>query len=602
MNKINSLKRFEIGFVSILILLTILLVIAIPVNACYYKVGTFESDYTTYKISFFKGETVYGKGNLYDYDYFLKLRIKDPQGNIVYTSNKSQHVVYCSYLLNNTAMAGIWSIQLGVLKNNWQWSNLPGRISFFTVKKANYSLHTNVCGNGSIVKDIDQDFYEFGSIINLSAISDKGWYFCNWSGDLCGNDNIKVIIMDSNKTVTANFAQKNYYLVTNVIGNGTIEIKPFKTNYTYGSVVNLTSKPFDGWYFDHWIGNITGNDNPYFITIDNDKNITAIFNKFLFNLSIFNITINIEGNGIVNINPDKDYYTYGEIVEISAIPNSNWYFDCWSGDITGSNLSYEINITSNKFITAHFRQFEEDDDENKEIIIEGGGGSDWKLLTFEKSNIPPVADAGGPYYGLIGETITFNGSNSYDVDHYIKSFLWDFDNSLTKEGVIVTNIYSSAGKYKVILNVTDTKGKTSSNSTYAIIIEPNHPPSKPNISGPTVGFTGIKYNFSIASMDVDNNSINYLIEWADGTQNISGYLSSKQSFEINHKWIKSGIYKIIVTAEDGESSTTNELIITIYEPKNKNISETYNILLIIILILILIISLILLKIQEKDNK
>jgi len=136
MNKINSLKRFEIGFVSILILLTILLVIAIPVNACYYKVGTFESDYTTYKISFFKGETVYGKGNLYDYDYFLKLRIKDPQGNIVYTSNKSQHVVYCSYLLNNTAMAGIWSIQLGVLKNNWQWSNLPGRISFFTVKKA----------------------------------------------------------------------------------------------------------------------------------------------------------------------------------------------------------------------------------------------------------------------------------------------------------------------------------------------------------------------------------------------------------------------------------------------------------------------------------
>lgn len=602
MSNLNSLKKFKIGFISILtifILLTMFIVIAIPVSACYYTVGTFESDFTTSKDSFFNGQTVYCKGEAYNYNYLLKLRIKDPHGNTVFISDKSQHIVYCSYFLNDLALKGIWSIELGILKNEWQWSTFPGRISYFIVEDANFSLVTNVIGNGSIIRDINQTYYPNSSIVNVSATAQIGWCFSHWSGDLSGSDTTKKIVMHSNKTITANFIQNLYDLDINVVGNGTVNIKPNKTNYTYGSVVNLTAIPDKGWDFKNWTGNINCNDNPFFVTIDNDKNIIAIFGKSLFNISIYNITINIEGNGIVNIQPNKDNYTYGEIVEITAIPDNNWHLDCWSGHITGNNLSTEINMTCNKIATAHFKQLENQD--NKEKLVGGSGGTNFKPLIVEKSNIPPVASAGGPYYGLIGEIITFNGSKSYDIDHYIESFNWDFGDGSIDDGEIVTHIYSSVGKFEVILNVTDTKGKFNSNLTFAIIIEPNHSPSKPNISGPIEGFKDIEYIFSFFSYDEDNDNINYNVNWGDGTQSISNYLPSGEIFNVKHKWSKSGTFNITVTTEDNESISINELIIKIYEPRKQDILETYNIILVIILIFILILSLFLLKIQDKDK-
>ena len=602
MNNINSILRFKTGYVAIFtifILLIMFVFIAIPVSACYYKVGTYESDYSTLKESFFKGQTVYGRGSAYDYNYFLKLRIKDPNGNIVFTSDKSQHVVYCSYILNGSALTGIWSIQLGILKNDWQWSTLPGRISYFKVKDSNFTLFTNVIGNGSIIKDKNQDYYHYGSILNVSAVAEIGWCFSHWNSDLCGNDTTKKIVMDSNKNITANFVQNFYDLNINIVGNGTVNINPYKTNYTYGSVVNLTAISDEGWYFDHCTGDIIGNDNPFFVTIVNDMRITVIFEKSLFNISNYNITINIEGTGIVIVDPTKNNYTYGEIVEITAIPDTNWYLDFWSGDITGDNLSCEINMTCNKIVTVHFKQLENQD--NLEKIVGGGGGTNFKPFIVEKSNIPPVAIAGGPYYGKVGEIITLNGSNSYDIDHYIKSFNWELGDGSIINGEIVTHIYSSAGQYKVILNVTDTKGKTSSNSTYAIIIEPNHPPSKPSISGQTIGFADIDYVFSIVSTDEDNDSLKYFVDWGDRTQNISGHMPSGKIFAINHSWSKPGIYCINVTAEDNETISTNEFIIIINKPMDQDAFESYNIILVLFLILILILSLYLLKVQEKEK-
>lgn len=606
MFKINKLLRLKTGFLAILtifIVLAMFIIIAIPVSACYYTVGTFESDYSTSKDSFLKGQTVYGRGNAYNYNYFLKLRIIDPNGNIIFTSNKSQHVVYCSYNLNESALTGVWSIQLGILKNNWQWSTLPGRISYFTVNEVNFSLFTNVIGNGSIIKDVEQDYFSYGSIVNVSAIAGLGWCFDHWSGDLNGNNISNLILMDSDKTITANFVQNFYHLEINVSGNGSVNIDPDKTNYSYGSIVNLTAFADEEWYFYGWTGDITGYENPFFVSIDNDKNITAIFKKSIINTFFYNITIYVEGNGIVNINPNKDNYSYGEIVEITAIPDSNWYLDCWTGDITGNNLSNEINMTSNKIITAQFKEIENqgEDSNSLEKVVGGGGGTNFNPSTVEKSNIPPVAIAGGPYYGLVEENITFNGSKSYDTDHYIKSFTWDFGDGSIIDGEIVTHAYSTAGKYKVILNVTDTKGKISSNSTYAIISEPNHSPSKPNISGPTLGFTDIEYVFYIVSHDEDNDSINYMVNWGDETQNISDYMPSSQILKISHKWSSPSIYIINVTAEDDENISTNELIIKINEPADQDIFETYNIILVIFLIIILLLSLFLLKIQEKNK-
>ena len=136
MNEKGYYKNFRMRFVSILTifsLISIVLVTALPVSACHYTIGTYEEDYTTQKNEFLKGEILYGRGNAYGYKYLLKLRIKNPDGDIVYYSNESKYVVYGEFFINETAKSGNWYIQLGIYKNGWQWSTNPGRISSFIV-------------------------------------------------------------------------------------------------------------------------------------------------------------------------------------------------------------------------------------------------------------------------------------------------------------------------------------------------------------------------------------------------------------------------------------------------------------------------------------
>ncbi len=69
---------------------------------------------------------------------------------------------------------------------------------------------------------------------------------------------------------------------------------------------------------------------------------------------------------------------------------------------------------------------------------------------------PPVADAGGPYDGIAGQPVAFDGSGSSDPDGTPLYFFWSFgDNSSGGEGVRPFHTYSAAGEYSVVLFVTD---------------------------------------------------------------------------------------------------------------------------------------------------
>jgi hypothetical protein len=68
----------------------------------------------------------------------------------------------------------------------------------------------------------------------------------------------------------------------------------------------------------------------------------------------FHLTVNIEGNGAVVIDPDQEIYKYGTFVELTANPDEEWSFSYWSGDLNGSNNPENITMDQNKTITAHF--------------------------------------------------------------------------------------------------------------------------------------------------------------------------------------------------------------------------------------------------------
>ena len=670
----NNINKFGANFTSTIIVLSAIssiLLISIPVSACYYTVGTYENDYSTSKISFYTGETVFGKGTA-DVNKLLKLRIKDPSNNIVYYSNESHYVVNCSYTLNDSAPTGIWKIQLGIYNCGWVWSTKSNRIAYFSVNDTNFTLAINIDGNGTVIKDPDKLNYEYGDIVNVNVISDPGWNFSHWTGDIFGSDNSTNILMDSNKTITAHFIKNQYVINISIIGNGTVTKDPDQFYYSFGSVINLTAVSYTGYVFDHWESDLSSNSNPATITIDGNKNVKAIFIKSYYTITVnvnpidsgfvdinppepyydgdivnlsaianqgsffdhwsgdlngscnpativmdgnktitahfivktFNLTIDIIGNGYVIKDPDQENYAYATLVNLSATADSDWIFDHWTGDLTGDYNPVIINITDNKNITANFimsKNGNETEGGGGEVIPTGGNGG--PKSSGVKQNKPPIADAGGPYYGITNENIDLNASNSYDPDHYIESWHWDFGDGTSGYGEIVKHSYSKAGYYSVILVVTDTIGALSNDTADVFISEPNQPPSNLEIKGPIEGIINTYYNYTIISTDEEDDKIKYVIDWGDGNKSESDYIPAGKYFNVKYKWPDVGNYKIIVTADDNESVSKVELeIIIIDEPSEPQIPEDTNFALIIILIIAIIFLLLLLIYAKRRRK
>ena len=80
------------------------------------------------------------------------------------------------------------------------------------------------------------------------------------------------------------------------------------------------------------------------------------------------------------------------------------------------------------------------------------------VLTIVVADTPraPVANAGGPYSGVVGIPITFDGSKSSDPDGTpLASYQWNFGEGGAGVGATVTHTYATGGVFTVTLTVSD---------------------------------------------------------------------------------------------------------------------------------------------------
>jgi len=209
--------------------------------------------------------------------------------------------------------------------------------------------------------------------------------------------------------------------------------------------------------------------------------------------------------------------------------------------------------------------------------IGGGGGGGLP----PPENQPPVADvsAGGPYNGIIGEHILFNGSSSSDVDGEIVTWEWDFDDGNTGTGETVLHIFSESGFYMVSLTVTDDEGATNTTIVQSDIGKDSVPPSKPVIKIPDMPLDrNESYSFTVISSDEDGEQIKYVFDWGDGNDNTTDYQLNNTEITRNHSWTSAGRYILTVTATD-ESNTSSKMAtaivlvdVTVLSIDNENIS------------------------------
>ncbi|MDY6893538.1 MAG: InlB B-repeat-containing protein, partial [Chloroflexota bacterium] len=214
--------------------------------------------------------------------------------------------------------------------------------------KYDYTLTTNaspaeggtVSGGGT---------YECGTTVTVTATpADECWYFVGWSGDLSGSTNPTTILLDGDKTVTANFAKYEYTLTTNAspVEGGTVS---GGGTYECGTTVTVTATPSDAcWYFVGWSGDLSGSVNPASIVMDGDKTVTANFARYEYTLTT--VADPPEGGVITG----GGTYECGTAVDVEAIPNEGYFFVEWSGDLSSNENPTTIDVNGDCTVTGHF--------------------------------------------------------------------------------------------------------------------------------------------------------------------------------------------------------------------------------------------------------
>jgi uncharacterized repeat protein (TIGR02543 family) len=214
-----------------------------------------------------------------------------------------------------------------------------------------------VGGAGNVVnKTPDQPTYVYGDVVQLTAVPEPGWKFVGWSGAITSTDPTVTITMNKSENVTAKFEQEQYDLNINLVHNGigtggSVSVSPTKATYVYGDVVTLNATLNPGWTFGGWSGGVTSSDLTTQLTITGDTTVTATFDQIKYE-----IDVNVVGGGSVTLDPQKDYYLYGDQVSLIADGGVCWSFSQWSGDLTGSNPVEFVTVTDDLSIDAEFTQ------------------------------------------------------------------------------------------------------------------------------------------------------------------------------------------------------------------------------------------------------
>jgi surface protein len=154
-----------------------------------------------------------------------------------------------------------------------------------TFKKKNYPVEISIQGEGSVTVEPQQEIYEHGTVITLTPVPAENWTFKEWSGAISGSTAPTQVTVTSPTSITATFERRSYPLTIDIVGNGTVEeviVQQKTTDYPFGTQVQLTPRPSEGWRFVEWSGDLTGSQTPALITVRESKTVTATFESSFY--------------------------------------------------------------------------------------------------------------------------------------------------------------------------------------------------------------------------------------------------------------------------------------------------------------------------------
>ncbi len=207
---------------------------------------------------------------------------------------------------------------------------------------------------------------EFGEgvSVELDALADDNFTFVEWTGDV---DNIHdptaaetIITMENSHNISAVFEPKYYELkIDSLEGGEVLEPGVGSFEFTHGEKVYLEAAANLDHTFVEWTGDTETiedtESNQTEIEMLGDYNITAEFE-----IKTYTLTLDAEGEGVLKLDdaeiglPYEEEYEHGTQLELEAIPDEEWYFGEWTGDMTGVENVTTITMESDMDIEARF--------------------------------------------------------------------------------------------------------------------------------------------------------------------------------------------------------------------------------------------------------
>ncbi len=217
------------------------------------------------------------------------------------------------------------------------------------------AVEVNPLDAGSISFDPDQDYYNVGDEITLTASPEDGYVFGSWTdeeGTVLGESIELVYTMPArNVTLNANFDPIDYVFAVNIepLNTGNVILDPDKEFYNVGDVITLEAIPEEGYHFTLWTGDteyIEGDDFALeTITVTMPAKNIVLDANFLIN----EYTITVESNNTEFGTVDGGgTFEHGQEVTVTATPTSDDYrFVEWTEDgITVNNAGAEYTFTA----------------------------------------------------------------------------------------------------------------------------------------------------------------------------------------------------------------------------------------------------------------
>lgn len=146
-----------------------------------------------------------------------------------------------------------------------------------------YSLTINVSPEEGGSVSPSGGSYDPGVTVTIVATANSGYEFDYWSGGASGTDPTATVVMDADKSVTANFktssqSQPQFYtLDTTVSPSGSGSVSPSGGEFEPGVQIALTAIPAEGYVFDYWSGDASSTDATTTVVMDSDRSVTANF-------------------------------------------------------------------------------------------------------------------------------------------------------------------------------------------------------------------------------------------------------------------------------------------------------------------------------------